>query len=128
MTDKTKKYQGPERRLKPRPDSRFQKLLDVSFEAARKLEQPGHVQSEHWPFLVPTAHRLYWEQRNCAHVYEYDPTDDGPEVGTIRAIIDAHPPLEFLTRELLKGYAEHKAERAALALLYVREVADALRN
>jgi hypothetical protein len=31
-------YTGPERRLRPRPVSTFQRLMDVSFQAARKLE------------------------------------------------------------------------------------------
>jgi hypothetical protein len=33
-----------------------------------------------------TAHREHWERRHCALVYEYDPTDDGPEVDIIRRI------------------------------------------
>ena len=49
--------------------------------------------SELWP--VPSAHRSYWEQHNCAHVYEYDPTDDGPEVGAIRQIFYRHDDLDI---------------------------------
>lgn len=37
-----------------------------------------------WP--EPSAHRLYWERYNCSHVYEYDPTDDGPETEIARAV------------------------------------------
>ena len=36
-----------------------------------------------------TAHREYWERRNCALVYEYDPTDDGPEVEIATRILGA---------------------------------------
>ena len=49
--------------------------------------------SELWP--VPSAHRSYWEQHNCAHVHEYDPTDDGPEVGAIRQIFYRHDDLDI---------------------------------
>ena len=49
--------------------------------------------SELWP--VPSAHRSYWDQHNCAHVYEYDPTDDGPEVGAIRQIFYRHDDLDI---------------------------------
>ncbi len=35
------------------------------------------VRSPFWP--EHSAHRDFWERHNCAHVYEYDPTDDGPE-------------------------------------------------
>ena len=45
--------------------------------------------SEFWP--VPTAHRAYWERHNCALVYEYDPTDDGPECEAITCILANHP-------------------------------------
>ena len=31
-----------------------------------------------WP--IQTAHQIFWERNNCPFVYEYDPTDDGPEV------------------------------------------------
>jgi hypothetical protein len=34
----TTKYTGPDRRKRPRPVSTFQKLLDISFQHARKLE------------------------------------------------------------------------------------------
>jgi hypothetical protein len=40
--------------------------------------------SEFWPEI--SAHREYWERHNCAQVYTYDPTDDGPEVQVILAI------------------------------------------
>lgn len=43
-----------------------------------------------WPPL--TAHKIFWENRNNPHVYEYDPTDDGPEVEIIR---------EFLFQDLI---------------------------
>jgi len=39
-----------------------------------------------------TAHRIFWENRNNPHVYEYDPADDGPEVEIIR---------EFLFQDLV---------------------------
>lgn len=49
--------------------------------------------SEFWP--TPSAHRAYWKQHNCAQVYEYDPTDDGPEVGAIRQIFYRHDDLDI---------------------------------
>jgi len=45
--------------------------------------------SPFWPPL--TAHRIYWERNNCHLVYEYDPTDDGPEVEIITRILASHP-------------------------------------
>jgi hypothetical protein len=48
--------------------------------------------SEFWP--TPSAHRAYWEQHNCAQVYEYDPTDDGPECEAITRIIAHFPHLD----------------------------------
>jgi hypothetical protein len=43
------------------------------------------LRSEFWP--TPSAHREYWERHNCPHVYEYDPTDDGPEADIIKSIL-----------------------------------------
>jgi hypothetical protein len=40
-----------------------------------------------------TAHQIFWEHNNCHHVYEYDPTDDGPECTLIRGIQASHPGL-----------------------------------
>jgi hypothetical protein len=40
--------------------------------------------SDFWPDL--SAHQEYWEHRNLSDVYEYDPTDDGPEVGIINRV------------------------------------------
>ena len=54
-------YTGPERRLKPRPTSRFQRLLDIAFSHARKLEaQPLVLKtfSEHSADLT----RYNWEK------------------------------------------------------------------
>lgn len=53
-----------------------------------------------------TVHQEYWEHNNCALVYEYDPTDDGPECSPIRLIRASHTPqdiqiekLEYLWRD-----------------------------
>ena len=43
--------------------------------------------SNYWP--APTAHREHWERFNNPYVYEYDPTDDGPEVEIITRILAA---------------------------------------
>ena len=51
------------------------------------------IRSEHWP--PPLAHREFWERYNCALVYEYDPTDDGPEVGVINTIFQTHTQFEL---------------------------------
>jgi hypothetical protein len=42
-----------------------------------------------WPEL--SAHQHYWERNNCAAIYEYDRTADGPEVEIINAIKITHP-------------------------------------
>jgi hypothetical protein len=41
--------------------------------------------------LLPvSAHRAYWENHNNPYIYEYDPTDDGPECHTISWINSTH--------------------------------------
>jgi hypothetical protein len=75
------KYTGPERRKAPRPQSRFQALLDIAFTASRKLDAQH---SEFWPKL--SAHQEYWEMLHNPSVYTYDPADNGPEVGIINEI------------------------------------------
>ena len=45
------------------------------------------------PRSPQSAHQLFWEHNNCIHVYEYDPTDDGPECQIIKAILASHPDL-----------------------------------
>lgn len=42
-----------------------------------------------WPDI--SAHQEYWEMHNNPHVYEYDPTDDGPEVVIVARIKAAFP-------------------------------------
>lgn len=54
-----------------------------------------------WP--VPSAHRAYWETHTCAHLYEYDPSDDGQEWFVSRVILSAHTPAELVAER-----AEHK--------------------
>jgi hypothetical protein len=44
--------------------------------------------SDYWP--IPTAHQEHWEHRNNPYVYEYDPTDDGPECGVAKIILSTH--------------------------------------
>jgi len=59
--------------------------------------------SEFWP--VSTAHRSYWERHNCAYVYEYDPTDDGPEVEILKAIHATHDGMDIaIEQEIYKGF------------------------
>jgi hypothetical protein len=41
-------------------------------------DQFKNCDEEFWP--APSAHRSYWELQNNLNVYEYDPTDDGPEI------------------------------------------------
>lgn len=43
--------------------------------------------SPYWP--PQTAHQIFWERNNCPFVYEYDPTEDGPEVEVITRILAA---------------------------------------
>lgn len=43
--------------------------------------------SDYWP--IPSPHRAYWEHYSNPYVYEYDPTDDGPEVEIITRILAA---------------------------------------
>jgi hypothetical protein len=59
--------------------------------------------SDFWPGL--SAHRECWEHRNCPLVYEYDPTDDGPEI-VARFILASHT-LEELQAERRKTEARH---------------------
>jgi hypothetical protein len=66
-------------------------------------------QSDFWPRLP--AHLLYWETHNNPHVYEYDPTDDGPEVEIIARIKAAYPItwdpiLQNAAREIARGLAD----------------------
>jgi hypothetical protein len=56
-------------------------------------------QSEHLP--SPSAHQDYWEHRNSL-VYEYDPTDDGPEVEAIIGIRINHPEQDTIRRNKKK--------------------------
>ena len=68
------------------------------------------IRSDFWP--EPTAHRHYWERHNCPHVYEYDPTDDGPEVEVINAIKISHPltwnpAINDAAADLNKGFADY---------------------
>jgi hypothetical protein len=51
------------------------------------------VRSPFWP--EASAHRDFWERHNCAYVYEYEPTDDGPEAEIIRAILATHTQFEL---------------------------------
>jgi hypothetical protein len=44
--------------------------------------------SPYWP--AQTAHQIFWDRNNCPFVYEYDPTDDGPETEIGRGILEAH--------------------------------------
>ena len=37
-----------------------------------------------------TAHQIFWEHNNCIHVYEYDPTADGPECAAAKVILASH--------------------------------------
>lgn len=50
----------------------------------------NEYRSKLWPPL--TAHRIFWENQNNPDIYEYDPTDEGPEVWVIR---------EFLFQDLV---------------------------
>lgn len=47
---------------------------------------------EHRSWLYPylSVHEEYWIQRNNHLVYEYDQTDDGPEVDIISSILASH--------------------------------------
>jgi hypothetical protein len=51
-----------------------------------------------WPTL--TAHQNYWEGYNCAYVYVYDPTDDGPEVDVCKAVLSNHTEVELRKERL----------------------------
>lgn len=54
--------------------------------------------SPHWP--IQTAHQIFWERNNCPFVYEYDPTDDGPEVEIGRAILAMYTTLELIDERI----------------------------
>jgi hypothetical protein len=55
-------------------------------------------QSRHWS--PQTAHQIFWERNNCPFVYEYDATDDGPEVEIGRAVLANHTPFELLVESI----------------------------
>ncbi len=57
------------------------------------------VRSPFWP--EHSAHRDFWERHNCAHVYEYDPTDDGPETVTCRAVFSNYSVLDLNDERLV---------------------------
>ncbi len=57
------------------------------------------VRSPFWP--EHSAHRDFWERHNCAHVYEYDPTDDGPEAMICRAVFSNHNVLDLNDERLV---------------------------
>jgi hypothetical protein len=54
-----------------------------------RIDMETHSPSAFWPTL--SAHRLNWETHNNPHIYEYDPTDDGPEIAIIARIKAAFP-------------------------------------
>ena len=70
-------------------DSRQRQDLDNYITGHYGEDQFREERSEFWPQM--TAHREYWERHNCAYVYEYDPTADGPEVEVINAFKVAFP-------------------------------------
>ena len=62
---------------------------------AKARPKENHVNT---PLTIPpvdTAHRDYWERHNCALVYDYDPTEDGPEVEAGKAIRSVHTSKEL---------------------------------
>lgn len=66
--------------------------------------------SKLWP--PPTEHRAYWENYNDRHVYEYDPTDDGPETAAgsaTKAILASHT-VEELQAERFETRMRRPAE------------------
>lgn len=80
------------------------------FDPVSMWPRPDILRSELWPTL--SVHQDYWERRNCSLVYEYDPTEDGPEWFVTRVILACHTSEELLTerwitaairREITKG-------------------------
>jgi hypothetical protein len=63
------------------PEMRFQgpRIAPNSEEEATQMA--GELLNRYYP--KASAHREHWERNNCTHVYEYDPAEDGPEVGII---------------------------------------------
>ena len=53
---------------------------------------PRWLRSEFWP--VPSVHQEYTQRHVLHDVYEYDPTDDGPEIEIITRILASHPALD----------------------------------
>lgn len=94
-------------------DSRQRQSLDRYITGNYGEDQ---FRSEHWP--ESTAHRDFWEQSNCAHVYEYDPTDDGPEVEAIISVRINHP-----TFDLVRERADYQ-----FASLLLDKVAEAFKD
>ena len=56
------------------------------------IAPPAECRSEFWPML--SVHQEYAQRHILHDVYEYDPTDDGPECEVITRILASHPELE----------------------------------
>lgn len=69
--------------------------------------------SEHWPDL--TAHRDYWERHNNPHIYEYDPTDDGPEVEAIISVRINHQTADLTIERAEFQFASMLMDKVAAA-------------
>ena len=57
----------------------------------------------------PTAHEVYRDRQMCRFVYEYDPTDDGPECEIITRITAHHTTLD----PVIAAHARHAIDNAA---------------
>jgi hypothetical protein len=57
--------------------------------------------SDYWP--PPSVHRDHWEHHHNPYVYEYDPTDDGPEAHIVRSVLASHTQGELWEEWLARG-------------------------
>jgi len=72
-------------------------------------EDQFREQSDCWPEL--TAHQEHWERHNNSYVYEYDPTDEGPEQSVARIILSTHTPEEMRMEQMLTIIRKFKDPR-----------------
>lgn len=70
--------------------------------------------SEYWP--VMTAHQEHWERHNNPYVYEYDPTDEGPEQSVASIILSTHTLEEIATESIEHRVASKLYDTIALGL------------
>ncbi len=89
------------------------------------MESNDVVRSPFWP--EASAHKDFWERHNCAHVYKYDSTDDGPETIAPRLILASHTAKELADERELFVLVSESLDFVARDLTENDFVRDAMR-